>query len=454
MCTQYHVFPASSTFVIVVLLWGLNMQVSVENVSKVERRLTIVVPVAKVEEAYNLQIDRFAKTANIKGFRPGKAPLSYIRQRFGDDARREALNEVIQQSFDQAITENKLHPVSRPHIEPRIMAPDQPLEYIASFEVLPEIASMKHEIKTIEKPVVEITQEDLDTVLKQLLKQYTKWNMVERESRTGDRIVIDYYPIYEGNADLEHKIERFPLELGGKVMIPGFEEGLLGAKAGEERKLNLSYPENFNVPERAGKPVDFVVNIKQVFEGQAPELNNSFIEKLGVKSGLLEDLHTQVRQTLEMERNRLVREKLKEQVFRDLLEQNPLDVPASMIAQEAKNIHDEIYQHQHHDHSQHSDHEMATFNDIAKKRVALGLLIAEFAKQQQLKADRNRVMARIAEIAAAYESPKEVIEWLSSDERRAGIEAQVMEDQVMDKLMEAATITEKPMSYSDLKGLK
>lgn len=429
------------------------MQVSVEKVSNVERRLTIIVPVSKIEEAYNVQIDRFAKTANIKGFRPGKAPMSYIKQRFGDDARREALNDVIQQSFDAAITEEKLHPISRPHIEPKVMTPDQPLEFIASFEILPEIGSLKHDIQNVEKPVVEITQDDLDHVIKQLLKQYTKWNLVGRESKSGDRLVLDYYPIFEGNADLENKIESFPLELGGKVMIPGFEEGMMGAKAGDERKLSLSYPEDFNVKERAGKPVDFVVTVKQVFEAETPELNNKFVERLGVKTGLLDDLHTQIRQTLEMERDRQVREKLKEQVFRNILEQNPLDVPASMVAREAKNIHDEIYQHQHHDHSQHSDHENATFNDIAKKRVALGLLIAEYAKQQQLKADRNRVMARIQEIALAYESPKEVIEWLSSDERRAGIEAQVMEDQVMDKLMEGVTVTEKPMSYSELKGL-
>jgi len=434
----------------------MQVSVEVEKISKVERRLTIVVPAEKVEQAYTIQINRFAKNANIKGFRPGKAPISYIQQRFGEDARREAFSEVIQESLREAINSEHLSPVSRPHVQPKIMTANQPLEFIASFEVLPEIENVKHDIQNIEKLIVEITAEDIDNVITQLIRQYTRWNLVEREAKVKDRIVIDYHSIYEGVADTEHKIENFPFELGSKIMIPGFEEGLLGVKSGEERSLSLSYPADFNVKERAGKPVDFAVVVKQVFEAEAPELNGKFIEKLGIKSGLEEDLRKQVRQTLEHERDRLLKEKLKEQVFRQLLEQNPIEVPASLVAEEAKNIHDEIYPaHQHHDHHQHSEHETATFNDIAKKRVALGLLIAELAKKGEMKPDKNRVLARIAEIASVYESPKEVIEWLSADKQRlAGIESQVMEDQVLDKLMEAVTVTEKVMSYAELKGIR
>lgn len=433
-----------------------HMQVSVEKVSTVERRLTIVVPANKVEEAYTIQINRFAKNANIKGFRPGKAPMSFIQQRFGEDARREAFSDVIQESLKEAITSENLAPISRPHVEPKVMTPNQPLEFVVSFEVLPEIENIKHDIKDIEKLVVDITPADIDAVLQQLLKQYTRWTLVERGAKEKDRMVIDYHSVYEGVADTEHKVQGFPLELGSKTMIPGFEEGLSGAKAGEERTLNLSYPADFNVKDRAGKSVDFVVQVKQVFEAEAPELTKSFIEKLGIKSGLEEDLKQQVKQTLEHERNRLVGEKLKEQVFRQLLEQNSIEIPASLVERESKNIHDEIYPpHQHHDHHQHADHELTMFNDIAKKRVALGLLIAEYAKKAELKADKHRVIARIAEIAASYESPKEVMDWLSADkERLAGIEAQVMEDQVMDKLMEGVTVTEKVMSYGELKGIR
>ncbi|WP_172622748.1 trigger factor [Aquicella siphonis] len=431
------------------------MQVSVEKVSNVERRLTIVVPADKVEEAYTIQINRFAKNANIKGFRPGKAPMSYIRQRFGDDARKEALSDVIQSALYEAITEKNLKPINTPRVEPKVMTPNQPLEFTASFEVLPEIENIRFSMDGVEKLKVDVTPEDVSHVVEQLIKQYTKWKAVDRAAVLKDRLVIDYYAIFEGKEDTENKIQNFPLELGSHVMLPGFEDGLVGVKAGDERRLNLSFPADFGVPERAGKAVDFVVQVKKVLEAETPALDEQFIKNLGIKSGKDEDLQSQIRQSLEQERDRLVKEKLKEQIFRQLLEQNPLDVPSSMIAREAKNIHDEIYpQHQHHDHHQHSDDEMTAFNDIAKKRVALGLLIAEYAKQNKLTADSERVNIRIREIASAYESPQEVIDWLSSNERRPGIEAQVMEDQVMEKLMDGVTVTEKPISYAELKGIR
>jgi trigger factor len=238
-------------------------------------------------------------------------------------------------------------------------------------------------------------------------------------------------------------------------MLPGFEQGLVGSKAGDEKNLSLKFPEDFNVTERAGKPIEFVVSVKQVFEADAPVIDDAFVAKLGVKNGQIEELKQQIKQSLELERDRLVKEKIKEQVFRQLLEQNPLEVPNSLIQREAANIHDEIYpQHQHHDHHQHSTDEMAAFNDIAKKRVTLGILIAEYAKQADIKADNNLVLKRIQEIAAAYENPQEVVNWLSSEERRGGIESQVLEDQVMDKLIEGVPSTDKKMSYAELKGIR
>ncbi len=430
------------------------MQVSVEKVSNVERRLTIVVPAIQVEEAYTKQIDRFAKNASIKGFRPGKAPMSYIRERFGDDARKEAISEVIQKSLYEAITEQKLNPVSTPRIEPKTILANQPLEFTASFEVLPEIGNVQFSLDQLEKPVVEVQKEDVEKVIEQLLKQYTKWKLVDRAAKEGDRLVIDYYAIFDGKSDIENQIQNFPLELDSNIMLPGFETGLIGASAGEERKLNLTFPADFQVAERAGKPIEFVVNVKQIFEADKPEIDEDFVKRLGVKNGQLDDLKEQIKQSLEQERDRLVKEKLKEQVFRVLLEQNAIEIPQSLIAREAKNIHDEVYQHKDHDHHQHSDDEMNTFNDVAKKRVTLGMLIAEYAKQAKLTIDKERVRNRILEIASAYEQPQEVITWLSADERRAGLEAQVMEDQVLEKLMEAATVTEKPMTYAELRNLQ
>lgn len=431
------------------------MQVSVEKVSPVECRLTIVVPANVVEEAYTRQIDAFAQKAKIDGFRPGKAPMSFIQQRFGADARKEALSEVIQKTLYEAITEKQLRPLNNPRIEPKTILSNQPLEYTASFEILPEIGNVSFSMDSVEKLNVAVTDEDIGRVLEQLTKQYTKWEPIQRAAELKDRVVIDYYAIFDGKSDEANKLQNIPLELGSNMMLPGFEAGLVGAKAGEERTLKLAFPDDFAVAERAGKPIEFVVTLKEVYKAEVPAIDANFVQRLGVKSGKEEELRSQIRMSLEQERDRLVKEKLKEQLFSRLLEQNPLEVPASLVANEAKAIHDEVYPaHQPHDHHQHSDQEMSSFNEVAKKRVALGLLISEYAKTAQIKADKARVNARIQEIASIYESPEEVVQWLSSKERIGGIEAQVMEDQVLDKLMEGVPVTEKTMSYAELKGVR
>lgn len=430
------------------------MQVSVEKVSNVERRLTITVPASQVEAAYKQQLNQYAQKANIKGFRPGKAPLAVITQRFGQDAHKDAISSVIQSTLMDAIREQNLRPINQPMVEPKSVSTSEPLEYIATFEILPEMETIKFSMDKIEKLTVPVEAADVDRVIEQLRKQYTKWNLVDRGAQKDDRLVIDYYAIFEGKSDIENKIENFPIILGSGAMLPGFEDGLMGAKAGEERTLNLKFPEDFNVKERAGKPVDFVVQIKQVFEADMPKLDTTFIQSLGVKTGDLEEFKTQIRQSLEQERDRILKDKLKEQVFKTLLDQNPLDVPKSLIAREAKSIHDEVYQHQAHDHHAHTEEENQQFNDIASKRVALGLLMNEYTQQNGLKADPERVKARINEIASVYETPAEVIAYLSSDERRAGIESQVLEDQILDKLMENVPSEEKTMSYAELKGIR
>lgn len=428
------------------------MQVSVEKVSNIERRVTIIVPAQKVEEAYSKQINELAKNAKIKGFRPGKAPLSYIQERFGADAQKEAFSQVIQQSLLEALTNEKLRPINTPKVEPKMMLLNQPLEYIASFEVLPEIGKVTFAADSIEKLVSEIASEDVERVITQLQKQLTQWKVVTRPAKEHDRVVIDYYAIFEGKE--ERLIKDYPLELGSGLMLPGFEAGLIGAQVGEERKLNLQFPADFSVAVKAGKAIDFVVTVKQILEADVPVLDEALVTRLGIQSGKVEDLQNQIKQSLEQERDRLVNEKLKEQVFQKLLDQNPIDVPQSLVQQEAKNIHDEVYQNQPHNHDGHNEQELTAFSEAAKKRVALGLLVAEYAKEMNLKPENARVAQRIQEIAAAYEQPKEVIAWLSTDERRKGIEAQILEDQVIEKLIEGVKIDEKKINYAELKGIR
>src|SRR3990167_600764 len=431
------------------------MQVSIEKVSNVEHRLTITVPAERFETAYTNRIKELARKAKVKGFRPGKAPQSVIQQQFGDEARKYALSEIIQETLHEAITEHKLRPISAPQVEPKSIMAGQPLEFIATIEVLPDISNIACRAVEIEKPVVTVTDEDINRVIEQLRKQYTKWQKVDRAAQENDRVVIDYYAIFDGKSDIDNKVEGFQIELGSHTMLPGFETGLIGAKAGDRPTLTLSFPKDFSVEEKAGKPIEFVVTVKQVFEADMPRLDEAFIKRLAVKSGQMEDLKTQIKQSLEQDRDRLIQEKLKEQIFTKLLEQNPLEVPKSLVQREAKHIHDEMYPPQQaHHHDSHSPDELTSFNELAKKRVALSLLLDSYAKQADLNADKERVKRRIQEIASLYEKPQEVVEWLSSGERLAGIESQVMEDQVLAKLMEGLKVAEKNMSYAELKNIR
>lgn len=430
------------------------MQVSVEKINSVERKLTISVPADQVEAAYDLQIQKYAKESNLKGFRPGKAPIPYIKQRFGSEAYREALDGLIKKSLDKALADENLRPISLPKIEAKSFAENQPFEYTASFEVIPEVSEIHFQGDEVQKPHVEITDKDIEQVIKQLRTQFTQWQLVDRAAKDEDRVIIDYTAKIEGQEE-EKKIEAYALELGKGVMIPGFESGLLDAAAGDERTLDLKFPDDYHNKELSGKSVQFLVKIKEVYEADMPQLDEEFVKKLGIQSGAMEDLQKQIRETLEQETERLTREKLKEQVFNKLLEQNPLEVPATLVESEAKNIHDELYpQHAEAKHHHHHDEELSAFKDVAKKRVSLGILISEYAKQNKIDPDEARVKQRIQEISKAYEKPEEVIAWLSSERQRANIEAQVLEDQVMEKLLDKATVSDKTMSYAELKGIQ
>jgi len=429
------------------------MQTSLEKISNAEQRLTISVPNQEIEAEYQKQILEVAKKANLHGFRPGKAPLQLIKQRYGEEIRRDAMSNIMRHALADAIKEHQLQPINYPRIEPKFAKGADAFEFVAYIEVYPVIDNVNFTLQEIEKLQVDIKDSDIDHVIEQLKKQHTQWKEVTRPAISKDRLVIDYYAIFEGKSDLENKVEKFTLELGSNVMIPGFEEGLIGVVAGQEKTLSLHFPADFQLTDKAGKPVDFVVTVDKVYEGDIPDLQGDFLQTLGIQAGDTDTLKTQIRTSLEQERDRLVKERMKEQIFTHIIEHNTIDVPSSLVQREAAAIHDELYRYEH-DHSKHSEEETNRFNDIAKKRVTLSLLLAELIKKHQLTPDPALVEKRIQEIAALYQEPTEVIHWLSTDKQRQGIESQVLEDQIINKLIENLHVIQKEMSYAELKGMQ
>lgn len=429
------------------------MQVSVEAPSNIERRVTVVVPVEKFNEAYDNRIAKLSKTAKVPGFRPGKVPVHVIKQRFGDSAHQEALSDVIQSSLYAAINQEKLNPVGTPMVEPKSIVPGQPVEFVATFEVLPPVGQVRFEANNIEKFVSVITDADVTKVIEHLRQQHVTWRKVDRAAQDKDQLTLDFTGSIDGKLFDGGQAHDYPIVLGSKSMIPGFEEGLVGIKPGEERTISVTFPENYFAKEFAGKAAEFATKAIKVSEPSYPELDENFIKKMGVKSGVLDDLHVEIRKNLERELNRMVKAKLKMQVFNTLLDQNAVEVPNSLIEREASRIHDQVHPHHGHDHS-HTEAEMEGFKVAAKRNVILGLLVGELVKQHNMTPDIERVQALITMHASAYEKPEEVISWYSSDKRRlAEIEMQVLEEQVMEKLLEGVQLTEKMLSYDEFAKL-
>lgn len=427
------------------------MQVSVEAPSKIQRRVTVVVPVQTLDSAYDKRIEKLSRTAKINGFRPGKVPLDVIKQRFGDSARQEALSDVIQSSLYSAIDQEKLNPVSTPTVEPKAVVPGQPLEFVATFEVFPEITAVSFNAPEIEKQISTIKDEDVERVIGHLREQHTTWNKVDREAQEKDQVFIDFRGTIDGVAFSGGEAHDYPIIIGSKSMIPGFEEGIIGGKAGEDKIVKVTFPESYFAKEVAGKEAEFAIKIIKVTEPKMPTVDADFITKLGIKSASLEDLKAEIRKNLERELERVVKMKLKTQVFDKLLEQNPIEIPKALIDREAERIHNELHPHHHgHDHG-HTEAEMKMFNEAAKRNVSLGLIIGEFVKLNQITPDKDRIKTFIDSVSAAYENPAEVAKWYSTNKRAlAEVEMQVLEEQVVEKLLEGVKVTEKMLSYNEL----
>ncbi|MHB1946799.1 MAG: trigger factor [Gammaproteobacteria bacterium] len=427
------------------------MQVSVEAPSKIQRRVTVVVPVEKLDQAYDQRIIKLSQTAKVNGFRPGKVPLDVIKQRFGDSARQEALSEVIQSSLYSAMDQEKLSPVGVPMVEPKTVVIGQPLEFVATFDILPVIEKVHFNVLTLEKQIAVIKDEDVERVIQHLREQQTVWNKVEREAQEKDQVVVDFSGSIDGVVFQGGEAHDYPIVLGSKTMIPGFEEGIMGMKTGEHKVISVKFADDYFAKEVAGKNAEFKIHVRKVMEPHLPAIDAAFIKKLGVKSASIEDLRVEIRNNLERELDRVIKLKLKGQVFDKLLEQNALEIPKALIEREANRIHDELHpHHKGHDHG-HTEAEMAQFNDAATRNVALGILVGEFIKESKITPDRERIKNHISSIAAAYENPSEVSKWYETNKRAlAEVEMQVLEEQVVEKLLEGVQVTEKLLSYQEL----
>ncbi|NIE77805.1 trigger factor [Pantoea sp. Tr-811] len=425
------------------------MQVSVENTSALERRMTIAVPAERVENEVNKRLQQTAKRAKVAGFRPGKVPMSVIRQRFEADARQEAFGDLVQASFYEAIVEQKLNPAGAPAVEPKSFEKGKDLEFVAIFEVFPEFTVAGFDSINVERLSAEVADADLDNMLEVLRKQNTRFEAVERAAQNDDQVNIDFVGKVDGEVFAGGSAKGTQLVLGSGRMIPGFEDGLVGAKAGEERVVNVTFPEDYQNLDLAGKAAEFTITVNSVSAPQLPELNEEFFAQFGIKESTLEGFRAEVRKNMERELRQAIKTKVKNQVMDGLLAANPIEVPKALLENEVNRLRVQAVQ-QFGGNIKPEQLPAELFEEQAKRRVVLGLIVAEVVKQFELKPDEGKVREMIEEMASAYQEPEQVIAWYyKNDQQLNEVRSVVLEEQVVDTVLQKATVTDKSVSYED-----
>jgi len=424
------------------------MQVSVESGEGLERRMTVDLEPEKIDAEVQKRLRELARSVRLPGFRPGKVPVKILDRRFGGQVRQEVFGDLMKESYPEALAREALEPAGVPQIEPLIDADTKRYAYKAVFEVLPSFELSALEGKTIKRPVAEVTDGDLDTVLARLQEQRKTWETVERPAQSGDRLQISYEGTLEGEPFDGGSGEDKEIDLGSGRMISGFEDGLLGAQAGEERRLDLKFPDQYPAEHLRGKPVVFDVRVSKVSEPRLPELDADFAKAFGFEDGDLDAFRKDVRSNIERELKERIDARIKSQAMDLLLEANQIDLPNSLIEQEIATLKQQTRQRVGGGSFELPDD---LFRDQARRRVALGLILAEVVKANEIKVDPERVREVVEDMASTYEDPQQVIDhYYAHKEHLAPIESLALEGQVVDWVVGQVTLVDEPTTFEEL----
>ncbi|CFQ40272.1 trigger factor [Yersinia frederiksenii] len=427
------------------------MQVSVETTQGLGRRVTITVAADSIEKAVKSELVKAAKNVRIDGFRKGHVPMNIVEQRYGASVRQDVLGDLMQRNFVDAIIKEKINPAGAPNYVPGEYKQGEDFTYSVEFEVYPEVELKDLESIEVEKPVVEVNDADVDTMLETLRKQQATWKETDAAATAEDRATLDFTGSIDGEVFEGGKASDFVLAMGQGRMIPGFEEGVIGHKAGEEFTIDVNFPEDYHAENLKGKSAKFDIVLKKVEVRELPELTEEFIKRFGVADGSLAGLRAEVRKNMERELKGAVRNRVKTQAIDGLVSANEIDVPAALVEGEIDVLRRQAAQRFGGNEKQAAELPRELFEEQAKRRVVVGLLLGEVISQHELKADEDRVKALIEEMASAYEDPQEVIEFYSKNkELMNNMRNVALEEQAVETLLAKAKVTEKPTTFSEL----
>ncbi|AMG29774.1 trigger factor [Grimontia hollisae] len=427
------------------------MQVTVETTEGLERHLTITVPAANIEDAVTAELRNIAKNRRFDGFRKGKVPLKMVSRMYGKAVRNDVMGEVMQRHFIEAIIKEKINPAGAPTFTPVDTEEGKDLVFKASFEVYPEIELKDLDKVEVVKPLTEVKDEDVEEMIETLRKQQASWSEVDAAAEATSRVTMDFTGSIDGEEFEGGKAEGFALVMGQGRMIPGFEDGIVGKKAGEEFTIDVTFPEDYHAENLKGKAAKFDIKLIKVEAQELPELTEEFVARFGVEDGSVEGLKAEVRKNMERELKQAVKNKIKEQVIDGLVEHNNIDVPSALIDQEVNVLRQQAVQRFGGNMKNAPELPRELFEEQAKRRVVVGLLLGEVIKSEELKADEERVKALIEEMASAYEDPAEVVAYYEKDQRLMdNMRNLALEEQAIEALLAKANVSEKAQSFSEL----
>jgi len=427
------------------------MQVSIESSTGLERQLKIGVPADTIEQEVTARLQKATKTVSIKGFRKGKVPLRVVKQHYGKGVRQEVIGEVINSSFYKAIQQEDLRPVGQPRIDDLNDVEGKDLEFMAIFEVYPEVELAALTKVKISRPASELVETDVETMIEVLRNQQAKFEVADKVAEDGDQLNIDFVGTAKGEEFAGGSADAQDLVLGSDQMIPGFEAGLIGVKAGDETVLKLKFPKDYQSDDLKGKAVVFSVKVNTVANKELPELNDEFFKLYGVEEGGEAKFREDIQANMERELRNAIRTKVKNRIMNQLFELNKVELPAALVTNEITNLKQQMVQQ--FGGGQEIDLSMLPddmFKEKAERRAALGIIVSELVKVEEITPDEVQVRARIDEIASTYEQPKEVVDYYySKPELLSSVEAVVLEDQVTELVLAKAKVKEEVLSYED-----
>jgi trigger factor len=428
------------------------MQVSMTTTKGLERRLEIAVPGERVASEVDQRLKRLARTVRLKGFRPGKVPYAVVRQQFGSQVHAEAVSDLMQSTFAEAVSQQRVRPAGGPRIEPIAVEPGNELRYAAVFEVLPEVAIKALDGIAIEKPAASVTEEDVDAMLESMRAQKPIFSAVERPAQDTDRVSIDYEGRINGEVFPGGKGEAMQVVIGAHRILPEIEQALIGMSVDGTKTIEAKFPDDYGAASVAGKQAQFSLKVLKVEERTLPAVDEAFVRSFGVTQGGLPELRAEVRASMERELEGAIRARVRDQLFDALYRDNPLEVPQSMVEQQIQSMQQQMMRRTGtHDPAQLPGRE--AFQASASRRVALGLLIGEIVRSQNLKVDRARVEERLDAMTASHPDPQEVRrQYLASREAMEQIESAALEDQAVDWLESQVKLVEQPSNFRALTG--